>query len=433
MPKEIVAYGFRGMNNQPQPPGPLTDKEERRITPEIVVNADVTDAGAVLKRQGYRRRAALSNPHSLWAGSVMLCVADGVQHPVSLWRIDGESAQELCAVEGPRARVSYAEIDNLIYLGNPYWQRIYDLGMGQVRNWGENLPPSLSVSITDGHLPPGVYLLTYTQVVNGQLSGNGPLLELRIEGMARGIQLNNLPANGQAWITHPNGGKLFLARLDGNRITRQAPEIQPLPTMGVQPPPGFTHFQYAFGRIWGAHGKKLCFSEPNFYGCFRAKNFLPFLEDLVMVAPVEDGLFVSSRTRTWFLQGQAPQDMVSRGAGNGAMPGTLTYAQVEGGGYEISRKLSQLPSPIWMSSKGFVVGTNNGHLVHLTEARLKIVGRTQGASLTFSRDGIHRVISSIWGPPTTKEDATLSFIFNNNRLYVPKPIRVEGSGGVIIG
>lgn len=433
MPRELTAYGFRGMNNRLRPPGPLVDREERRITPEIVVNADVTDSGAVLKRQGYLRQVALSNPHSLWAGSVMLCMADGVEHPVSLWRISGESAQELCAVEGPRARVTYVEVDNLIYMGNPYWQRIYDLSIGQVRNWGENLPPSPTVSIVDGHLPPGVYLLTYTQVAGGQLSGNGPLLQLHIEGMARGIQLNNLPTGGQAWITHPNGGKLFLARLSGNRITRQAPEVQILPTFGVQPPPGFAHFQYAFGRIWGAHGKKLCFSEPNFYSWFRPKSYLPFLEDLVMVAPVEDGLFVSSRTGTWFLPGTDPKEMASRRVGNGAIPGTLTYAQVEGGGYEISRKLSQLPSPIWMTSKGFVVGTNNGHLVHLTEGRLKIVGRTQGASLTFFRDGIPRVISSIWGPPTTKEDLNLSFIFNNNRLYVPRPIRVEGSGGVIIG
>jgi hypothetical protein len=363
----------------------------------------------------------------------MLCIANGVQYLSSLWRITGEGAQELCAVEGTRARATYVELNNLVYVGNPYWKAIYELNTGRVRPWGVNLPPTPSVSMVDGDLPPGVYLLAYTQVLDGQLSGNGPLLELRIEGMARGIQLNNLPPGGQAWITHPNGGKLLLARLSGNRITRQAPEVQVLPTFGVQPPPGFSHFQYAFGRIWGTNGKRLLYSDPNFYEWFRAGNFLPFLEDLVMVAPVDDGLFVSSRARTWFLQGQAPQDMASRGVGNGAVPGTLTYAQVEGGGYEISRKLSQLPSPIWMSSKGLVVGTNNGHLVHLTEARLKIVGRTQGASLTFFRDGIPRVISSLWGPPTTKEDNTLSFIFNNGRLYAPKPIRVVGSGGVIIG
>jgi hypothetical protein len=434
MPKEIVAYGFRGMNNQPQPPGPLVDREERRITPEIVVNADVTDTGAVLKRQGYLRQVALGQPHSLWSdGNVMLCVAAGVQYPTSLWRIEGVSAQELCAVEGPRARVTFVEVNNLVYAGNPYWKAVYDLSVGQVRNWGVTLPTAPSVSMVDGDLPPGVYLLAYTQVAGGQLSGNGPLLELRIEGMARGIQLNNLPAGGQAWITHGGGGKLFLARLSGNRITRQAPEVQVLPTFEVQPPPGFVHFQSAFGRIWGVNGKKLLYSEPNFYERFRAGNFLPFLEDLVMVAPVEDGLFVNSRTGTWFLRGTEPKEMASKRVGNGAVPGTLTYAQVEGGGYEISRKLSQLPSPVWMTSKGFVVGTNNGHLVHLTEARLKIVGRTQGASLSFSRDGIPRVLSSIWGPPTTEEDGTLRFIFNNNRLYVPQPIRVEGSGGVIIG
>jgi hypothetical protein len=432
MPRELTAIGFRGMNNLPQPLGVFKD-ESGKVMPEVIINADATDAGVLLKRQGLALAVGLSNAHSLWARTPMLCVADGVQSPVSLWSITQQSKVELCRVEGPRARLSYLEINGLIYLANPYWKGVYDLNKGAARSWGVPLPPAPSVVTCPGDMPPGIYLLCYTQVLDGRLSGNGPLIELRIAGNSRGLQFQNLPANGQVWITHPSGkGKLFLANLQGNTYLAQAPLIQPLPTFGVQPPPGFTHFHWNFGRIWGCLDKKLYYSDEFQYEWFRPKNYLPFTEDLVMVAPANDGLFVNSRTSTWFLAGQEPEKMQLRRVGDGAIPGTLTFALVEGGGYEISRKLSQLPSPVWFARSGIIVGTQTGHLVHLTEARLRTVPRMQGAGLTRVRNGIPQVLFSLWGAPLLEEDASLDFVFKNGRLYVPKPISVIGRGGVII-
>ena len=77
--KPITAYGFKGMNNLPEAAAKLLDRE-RQITPQVILNADVTDGAVILARGGYVLTKALTGCHSV-AGeesglSVMLCVAD---------------------------------------------------------------------------------------------------------------------------------------------------------------------------------------------------------------------------------------------------------------------------------------------------------------------------------------------------------------------
>jgi len=426
--KPITAHGFRGMNNLPGMPAKMLD-DERRITPTMLLNADATDGGKVLRRDGYDLQVSLEGCHSLWAGSVMLGVANGV-----LYRIDGTTTTVLSTVGTWPLR--YVELDNLVYMASLDWTGIYDLLTGEVRSWGVALPAAPSISLVAGDLPPGTYVLGYTRTENGQVSGNGPLLKITWEGAAQGIQLNNLPTDGQCWITHPNGQKLYLASLDGNVVTGQVPQGVPLPSFTVAPPPGLTDFCQGFGRIWGCVGKKLIYSDPFQYGWFRLANFKPFLEDLVMVAAVSEGIFVNSRESTWFLDGSDPAQMTLKRIGDGAVPGTLVFAQmpgaVVGGGYEISRRLSQLPSPVWMSQKGAVVGTHTGHLVHLTEQRLFINPRTKGASVCRIKEGIPRIIITMQGQKAKAEDEEITIICNNGELYWTI-LPVIGCGGFSSG
>ena len=419
----ITAYGFKGMNNLPEFAAKLLDRE-RQISPQVVLNADVTDGGVLEARGGYALTATLTNPHSL-AGeeiglSVMLCVADGITWPQALYRVEGDVATELCEVTGPPARVNYAEINNVIYASNPYWKVAYDPLAAVVTPWGVPLPPAPSIVLVAGDLPPGTYSLTYTNVIGKRLSGNGPLVQIRWEGGAQGILLCNLPAGALCWITQPNGEKLFLAPVSGGVVSAQSPYMSPLPSFMVQPPPGFTHFVYAFGRIWGARGKQVFYSDPGQYEWFRPANFLPFIEDVALVAPVTGGLYVNSLTNTWYLEGTDPAKMKSTRVGNGAIPGTLTMVQVPasvaGGAVtsELFGKFSKMPTPVWMAPTGFVVGSHGGNLTYLTENRMNIQVRTQGAGLYRIKNGIPQVISSLFGLKEGVDD--LSDIFTDGRL-----------------
>lgn len=436
----VTAFGFKGMNNLPDPPAVLLDKQYQ-ITPRVILNADVTDGGVLQTRGGYALTKALTNCHSL-AGeevglSVMLCVADGITWPTALYQVEGTVATELCEVTGPQAQVNYEEIDGLIYASNPYWKGVYDLLVGAVRTWGLPLPPAPSVALTAGELPPGTYSLCYTNTDGARLGGNGPLVQIRWDGGQQGIQLKNLPAGALCWITQPNGEKLLLAPISGGVVSAQSPYLSPLPSFMVQPPPGFSHFIYAYGRIWGALGKKVYYSDPHQYEWFRPANFLPFLEDVVLIAPTTAGLFVNSLTNTWFLEGTEPAKMSSRRTGNGAIPGTLTMVQVPaniaGGAAtnELFAQLSKMPTPVWMSPTGFVVGTHGGNLTYLTENRLNLQPRTLGASLYRLINGIPQVISSLHGLPEGED--SLEEFFTRGRIYIPAPVEVIGSGGIEVG
>lgn len=416
MARPVTALGFRGMNNLEQAPGILLD-DAKRITPRIALNVEVADGGKLVRRKGYALEIALSGAHSLWAGSVMLVVANGI-----LYRVDGDTALAIGTVAGPEAPVCYQELDNLIYMATPSWGAVYDLLNDEIRSWGLALPPAPAISIVDGDMPPGTYTLCYTaaDTGGGRISGNGPLTRVSWEGGTQGIRLDNLPDGALCWITHPNGTDLYLANVESGVVTGQAPKITPLPSFGVSPPSGISHFAHAFGRIWGCQGRNLAYSDPFQYEWFRAQNFKPFLEDLVMVAPVNDGLFVNSEKSTWFLDGGDPAKMVLKRIGDGAVPGTLVYAEmpgaVVGGGYEMSRRLSQLPSPVWIGAHGYVIGTQTGHLVHLTESRLRMSVRSRGAGLFRVKQGVPQIIMAMSGNQRNGGDPVLSSILDLGAL-----------------
>ena len=420
----VTAYGFKGMNNLPEAAAKLLDRE-RQITPQIILNADVTDGGVIRVRGGYVLTKALTNCHSLGGEesglSVMLCVADGITWSQALYLVEGTTATELCEVTGPRAQVNYAEINNGIYMSNPYWKAIYDLLAGEILQWGVPLPPAPSVALVSGDLPPGTYSLGYTNVVGSRLGGNGPLTQIKWEGGAQGILLRNLPEGALCWITHPNGEKLFLGPVSGGVVSGQTPWMSPLPSFMVKPPPGFTHFIYAFGRIWGGLGRKVYYSDPGQYEWFRPANFMPFLEDVVLLAPTTGGIFVNSLKNTWYLDGTDPAKMESRRTGNGAIPGTLTMAQVPaniaGGAQtnDLFGQLSKMPTPVWMSPTGFVVGTHGGNLTYLTENRLNMQPRSLGASLYRLLNGIPQIITSLYGLPEGED--SLEEFFTDGKIF----------------
>jgi hypothetical protein len=413
MPRPLTALGFRGMNNLEQAPGILLD-DAKRITPKIALNVEVLDGGKLVRRQGYSLQIPLPGAHSLWAGSIMLVVSEG-----TLYRVESSTVTPITTVGGPKFPVCYAELDNLIYMATPAWSSIYDLLGGQVRSWGISIPPAPDFSLIEGDMPPGTYSFCYTQTVGDRISGNGQIVKVSWEGGTKGIQLNNLPSSGQCWVTHPNGTDLFMAELDSGVIF--APTVIPLPSFQVAPPSGMSFFAQAFGRMWACAGKNLIFSDPFQYEWFRTPNFKPFIEDLIMVAPVTDGLFVSSKDNTWFLDGTEPAKMVLKHIGDGAIPGTLVYAElpgaIVGGGYEMSRRLSQIPAPVWIGKHGVVIGTQTGHLVHLTESRLRMSIRSQGGSLFRVKNGVPQIISVLSGPLLDEEFETLEHIFEDGKLF----------------
>ena len=208
------------------------------------------------------------------------------------------------------------------------------------------------------------------------------------------------------------------------QITAVTPDFNPLKSLNIVPPPPFTHFTFANGRFWGVAGRNLYHSEPNEYGDFGwfSRKVDTFLEELVLVASFNAGLYVNSRTSTWALKGTEPDKMVMERVGGGAIPGTLTLAQIPaklaGGAVPTQDfgELSMMPTPVWRSPQGWVVGTHGGHLTLITERRLKVSARQQGASLFRVQEGIPQIITSLWGVAQGQDEETQG-IFENGVLF----------------
>ena len=92
-------------------------------------------------------------------------------------------------------------------------------------------------------------------------------------------------------------------------------------------------------------------------------------------------------------------------------------ANIAGGAQtsDIFAQLSKMPTPVWMSPTGFVVGSHGGNLTYLTENRMNIQPKAQGASLYRITNGIPQVVSSLFG---LKEGVDhLSRFFEEGRIF----------------
>jgi hypothetical protein len=117
------------------------------------------------------------------------------------------------------------------------------------------------------------------------------------------------------------------------------------------------------------------------------------------------------------MDGTEPTKMRVGKIGDGAIPDTLVYSMIQGAGYEISKELSQVESPLWMSKDGIVVGTQTGKLVHVTERTIRINPLESGATLQRDVDGRSQVLITLRGAPLSKTDRELSRIFEDGKIF----------------
>lgn len=402
--KPIKIFGFNGMNNLNRAGSAFTDANGI-ASPFIALNVDVVE-GACIKKRGYTKVCSLSGAHSLFSNNeVMLCVAKA-----KLYKIVNDKAIELCSCN-ENTPMYYVDYNNVIYMSNGYWSGVYD--NGEIRQWGVNLPPCPQLRITDGNLFPGKYSVCYTKInEKGIISGNGEIAQIEFTNTA-GIELLNYDNSFLCWITDANGDIFHLAEVQNNKITDKYYN-QILPSLYVIPPKPMKHLTEAFGRIWGSYHKSLYFSEPLSPEWFKEANRFDFPEEINMIAPVKEGIYINSKYSTWVLWGTDPNKMEIRRIGIGAVENSLVYAEVEESGREIPTWRHKTMLPVWLSRKGFVAGTQHARLVNLTEEIVNIGLGRRAAALARKINGYNQLIvtmsSPFWG------DGSLNQIFKNGTL-----------------
>ncbi|TVM31161.1 hypothetical protein DQK91_18805 [Oceanidesulfovibrio marinus] len=132
---------------------------------------------------------------------------------------------------------------------------------------------------------------------------------------------------------------------------------------------------YYCGRLFVADEEALWWTEPHDYiRAVLAENYAPMTTRPRMIAPVNDGIYVSTSRETWFLAGATPEAFqFIKVANYPAIEGTETRVEGRIGGGE-----TRLDVALWATSKGICMGGPGGNVLNLTEQQLDLPDAMRG-------------------------------------------------------
>lgn len=384
---DINITGFTGMNNLV----PSFWAKKGLVSPRVLLNVDVDESGELTKRDGIAEYLLLPGAHSLWpCESFMLCAAGN-----RLYSIANRTATQLATITGTAGEpLSYALAEDDVYISNAYWRGVLSLSTMTVSGWGIDLPPGPMLLTATGNLPAGEYHITFTAVSGGKISGNGSISSITLTDTG-GIQILNRPSGALVWATDQHGVVFQLVGEVDTIVT--IPTTEPLPSWMCSPPLNMSVLMYAFGRMWGAVGDTLYYSEPYQFGWFKLNsNFFKFNSTITVLAAVSTGVFVGMEDSTVFLAGADPSQMQQSSAGAGSVRGTLAYCNnlPELGDVLGTPEKGYSSVPVWRTTEGVVAGNISGRLFNLTKNKLKMGAPGKGASLYRLKNGKFQFITS---------------------------------------
>lgn len=374
------------------------------LDPEVlrsVVNADITNKGKIVRNQGYQKVYSGANVHSLWGIPGFPCgfVVDNG----TLYALDPElNKAPIIAVDAAR-RMSYRALNDRVYFSNGA-QSGYLTSNGDYWPWQVECPiaaPQCAASATGG-LDAGQYQVSCQfRRRDGWLSG-APLAVSAIVQTGGGIDLSNIPQPKTAeidtvrlYVSHANGDQLYhyvdlpVGVTTHKIVKRDLGRI--LNTQFLNPLPAGKHIAFYRGRWYVSVSSVLFFSESLNFGLYRPKkNFFVFPDPIVLVEPVDNGLFVATTHRHYFLSGNDALDMTQQELLQvGAVERSVITPEMTG---------NETEGPIWIVQElGYVEGGSGGQIKPITRHRLSIPTVDEAASLFRKRPGINQIVTSMSG------------------------------------
>jgi hypothetical protein len=382
-----ASKGFTGLRNS------VSAERFEEGDLEVATNVDIDHTGKLERRLGYTLAAALAGAHSLYASGELALLVSGP----NLKRLaDDYTTSDLANVTSARA-MSYETV-----IGRTFYSNGVDTGVveaiGNARTWGLRPPAHLGAApivAGGGGLAAGTYQWTLTYVrSDGQESGALFAAPFTVATDGAQVTFSELPVPRDPDVI---AKRLYLTTTNGE-IFYQAAEIHvlstsltyandggeltvPLETMHLQEAPAGQIVKHFRGHMLVAADGVLYYSQPYAYELFNLREYFNFEARIVLVAPLEDGLFVCTETHHYWLPGLKPDDFAqAKKAQHGAIEGTLVYTE----GRNVGEGTDGIVA-VWLSREGVCVASNGGGLHVLTHERLNMnVKRARGASVIIN-------------------------------------------------
>lgn len=382
---------FTGINNV------LPD---HRLAADALTQADNVDiglTGEVRRRAGYSELLATCHKNIHQAKGYMLATVDGGD--LISMNASGGNRITLYPSLGV-SRVWYCNLpDGRTAFSNGLIRGITD--GATVTGWGIPIPDSVGAATpVSGSLFAGDYRwqLTYVRLADGLEGGSAYSEPVALPD--GGIVLTGLPQLAghkiNVYLTSHNGEHAFLAGSTTNGAFsftgKNDTLILPCKTDFLYPaPPGGISSFYG-SRALIAVGPVLYASRPNAWELFDIRrDFKQFTDDITMIQPVDDGIYVGTTTELAFLSGTEFDKLTYRQVATGRVV-LGSGAQVRGELVQAGQGTGQGSAMVCIADGVLCAGFNGGNVARITEGRYS-TGVTEVAATFRMVDRIPQYIA----------------------------------------
>lgn len=405
-PDGVALKGFAlGVNNVAPDYDLPNDEFGRPMALREAVNVDlVGPSKKPRQREGYAQKAAgrFHSPCSF--GPRLLAVQDG-----DLRMYDSQAT--LIDVLRPgvgEVYISYAEAHGDLYWSNGReLRRVRGGDFADTPGWID-CPGTPYVAATPGTtaLAAGTYRLAMTWFdADGRESGALGVAEAVLDA-GDVLQVAPPPApegavRARIYASAPDGDELYAA-LDvavgatNVAITQLDLDGKALETLWRQPLPPCEILRFWNGRLIGAAGNLLVWSDALRFGLTTHDNYVRMGAAITLLEPVGEGgpgagVWVCDHARTYWMDGATPKDwrrVIKSDVA--AVPGLSLVVDAADVGIDFDGRVA-----VWMSADGvFTAGLPGGQLVDLTRGRLALPEGEHGAAMLRTRNGLQQLVMS---------------------------------------
>jgi hypothetical protein len=372
-------------------------------------NVDIGADGVVGQRPGYALAAALPGAHSLWAHPELPFAL--VAASSTLYRVDPSLVLTSLVTTLSGADVHY----HMTPLG-VYWSDGVACGCinvdGQASSWGVQTPPTCSVAVASlGGLDAGTYAVAITYMnedgVESGATASQFVTILQGGGITVATPASTDPtiAGVRIYVTTANGQELQYAGsvlAGATYAIGPAPRGRSLRTQYLQPLPALRYPWLKNGRLFGAVGRFLMWSEPLRYGLYEpSKNFIALRgDDITMVAAADTPeffLYLGTHKRTYKFTGDSLETAaLSVLSHSGVIPGSM--ALVAPDALHIENVTTW--SPVWIDTRGVPIAGVQTTVTPLHEKFVYPLFDTTAAAFDQREGNSRYLVSGRGGAPS---------------------------------
>jgi hypothetical protein len=380
----------------------------QRGSVRAAMNVDISADGTFRRRSGYSMLLEGSGFHSMHATSTG--VVFGRNAELYFFRDATSTVHHIFSMMTDD-RLDFAEYNGHLYITGPRVLCWLQNMKGLVRPVGVALPSGLP-SIGNhggGNLSNGEYAVAISWV--DDRGEESPTAMLGVLPLVGGLRIENLEQRSgyryRVFMSHANGSELYLAsEFDATvsaHFVMTQPEGAPRATQHLVPMPAGNFVRGDKGRLYVAADDVLWFSDalrPHLTD--PRTNFIQFAGQITFFEPMNDGIFVGDDRGVWWLAGTDPSkfNMVSV-SDEVAIKRSSVLIPTAFLGPEF--KDQENNSAVWLSTHGYMVGSNDGTVKSLHPERVRLAADLEGKSVFVVRNGVKQIVTLTAAAPSQQQ------------------------------